>query len=78
MLKQVARLAKANVFPAVCYLLAAYFGYAFCLAAGIPPSEPIDATSGTYLALTLFLVMLPEAKRLRLGAVFEYEREFKS
>ena len=73
MLQQFSRIAKANVFPAVCYLLATYFGYAFCLAVGIPPVKAIDTTSGTYLALTLFLVMLPEAKRLKLGTIFEYE-----
>lgn len=66
-----------NVFPALCYLLAAYFLYAFSLVVGMPPSKPLDATSGSYLALALFMFMLPEAKKLKLGQLFEYEAQVK-
>jgi len=55
------------------YLIAAYFLYAFCHVVGVPPDKPIDASSGSYLALSLFLFMLPEAKKLKLGQLFEYE-----
>ena len=67
----------ANVFPTLCYLLAAYFLYAFNIVVGIPPSKPLEATSASYLALALFLFMLPEAKKLKLGQLFEYEAKVK-
>lgn len=67
------KLATANVFPIICYLLAAYFLYAFCSVIGVPPRKPLDSSSGSYLALALFLFMLPEAKKLKLGQLFEYE-----
>jgi hypothetical protein len=66
-----------NVFPTLCYLLAAYFLYAFCNVIGVPPSKPLDTTSGSFLALALFLFMLPEAKKLKLGQLFEYEAKVK-
>src|SRR5258706_14837807 len=74
LLKQVA---IANVFPTICYLLAAYFLFAFCHVVGIPPDKPIETSSGSYLALALFLFMLPEAKKLKLGQLFEYEAKVK-
>jgi len=73
MIKLLKSVLSANVFPAICYLLAAYFLFASCQATGVPPSKPLDATSGSYLALALFMFMLPEAKRLKLGKLFEYE-----
>jgi hypothetical protein len=71
------RFADFNVFPILCYLLSAYFFFSFCLAIGIPPSKPLDATNGTFLALSLFFFMLPEAKKLKLGQLFEYEARVK-
>lgn len=73
----ISNLSGANVFPTLCYLLAAYFLYAFCIVAGVPPSKPLDSTSGSYLALALFLFMLPEAKKLKFGQLFEYEARVK-
>jgi hypothetical protein len=70
-------LAKVNVFPIICYVLAAYFFWAFCIAIGFPPSKALDASSGSYLALALFLFMLPEAKKLKFGQLFEYEARVK-
>lgn len=77
MLTLLSRVANANVFPTTCYLLAVYFLYAFCTVVGVPPSKPLDASSGSYLALALFLFMLPEAKKLKLGQLFEYEAKVK-
>src|SRR5579871_474336 len=77
MWQSIKQLAAANVFPTICYLLAAYFLYAFCRVVGVPPDKPIDASSGSYLALALFLFMLPEAKKLKLGQLFEYEARVK-
>lgn len=71
------KLSGANVFPTLCYLLAAYFLYAFCMFVGVPPSKPLDSSSGSYLALALFLFMLPEAKKLKFGQLFEYEARVK-
>lgn len=68
---------SANVFPIICYLLAAYFMWGFCIAVEIPPTKPLNATSGGYLALALFLFILPEAKKLKLGQLFEYEAKVK-
>lgn len=73
----ISKLSGANVFPVLCYLLAAYFLYAFCSVVGVPPSKPLDGTSGSYMALALFLFMLPEAKKLKFGQLFEYEARVK-
>lgn len=67
------KISVANVFPALCYLLAIYFFFAFSALVGVPPSKPLDHGSATYLLLALFLFMLPEAKRIRLGKLFEFE-----
>lgn len=73
----ISKLSRANVFPTLCYLLSVYFLYAFCVVVGVPPNKPLDSTSGSYLVLALFLFMLPEAKRLKLGQLFEYEARVK-
>lgn len=67
----------ANVFPTICYVFAAFFSYAFLLRVGLPPEKELDATAGTYVVLALFLFMLPEAKRLKLGQIFEFESKVK-
>jgi hypothetical protein len=64
---------KINVFPWVCYVLSASFLIAFFQQVGFPPEQPISATSFIYVTLALFLFMLPEAKKIRLGQLFEYE-----
>lgn len=71
------KLCRVNVFPILCYIISAYFLYAFCVAIGVPPSRSLDRTSGSYLAIALFLFMLPEAKRVKLGELFEYESRVK-
>lgn len=77
MWSSVKTLLAANVFPTICYVMAAFFVYAFFLRVGFPPVKDLDATAGTYLALALFMFMLPEAKRLKLGQLFEYEAKVK-
>lgn len=77
MWKKLKTLTGANVFPTLCYVLAAYFFYAFSEVVGIPPTKALDSASGSYLALALFLFMLPEAKKLKLGQLFEYEARVK-
>lgn len=55
------------------YLLAGYFFSAFCIDVGVPPSKPLTINNGSYLALSLFLFILPESRKLKLGKLFEYE-----
>jgi len=66
---------KVNVFPMLCYILAAMFFYFFLHTVGFPPSKPVDSSSWSYVALALFLFMLPEAKKLKLTQLFEYEAQ---
>ena len=77
MLKTIKALLVTNVFPVICYVLAAFFAYGFFVRVGFPPIGDLDATGGTYLALALFLLMLPEAKRIKLGQLFEFEARVK-
>lgn len=77
MYQSIKNLLGANIFPILCYLFAAYFLFAFCSVVGVPPSKPLDTTSASYLALALFLFMLPEAKKLKFGKLFEYEARVK-
>ena len=73
MLQRLKSLLVANVVPTLCYLLAVFFAYAYFLQVGFPPVSKLDPTAATYLSLMLFLFMLPEAKKLRLGKLFEFE-----
>ena len=77
MLQAVRTFLTANVFPVICYLIAAFFVWAFLLRVGLPPARDLDSTGGAYLALALFMFLLPEAKRLKLGQLFEYEARVK-
>ncbi|NJA06985.1 hypothetical protein [Methylomonas sp. UP202] len=62
-----------NVFPVLCYLAMVAFASAFILVAGLPPLRDLTPTSSAYLALTIFFFLLPEAKKLKMGKLFEYE-----
>jgi len=71
------KIASFNVFPVICYLCSAYFFWAFLAAIGIPPTNSLDASSGSFLSLALFLFLLPEAKKIKFGQIFEYEAKVK-
>ncbi|RYH58336.1 MAG: hypothetical protein EON54_11605 [Alcaligenaceae bacterium] len=51
--------------------------WAFLAAMGFPPKEALNITSGSYLGLALFLFLLPEAKKIKFGQIFEYEAKVK-
>ena len=62
-----------NVFPIICYLLSSYFLFAYCHLVGVPPEAPLPTAAAFYLLLALFLFLLPEAKKIKFGKLFEYE-----
>lgn len=62
-----------DVQRAISLFFSAYFLYAFHLNVGFPPSKDISSTSITYLALFVFFLLLPFAKKLKLGKLLEYE-----
>ena len=66
-----------RIFPLICWLCAGYFFWAFHKAVGIPPVNALNASSGSFLALALFLFLIPEAKKLKFGQLFEYEAKVK-
>jgi hypothetical protein len=57
--------------------LAAYFFIAFIMANGFPPRKPLDATSTSYLVLFVFFLLLPSARKLKLGKILEYEAKVR-
>src|SRR5262245_1496256 len=77
MLAYIRNILSQDVFPIVCYVLAGCFLWAFFYIVGLPPQRALDVSSGAYVALALFLFMLPEAKKLKFGNVFEFEARVK-
>lgn len=71
------KIGNFNVFPVICYVGSAYFLWAFLTLIGVPPTKSLDASSGSFLGLALFLFLLPEAKKLKFGQIFEYEAKVK-
>lgn len=66
-----------RLFPIICWLSAGYFFWAFLKAVGVPPVNALNASSGSFLGLALFLFLIPEAKKLKFGQLFEYEAKVK-
>jgi hypothetical protein len=66
-----------RLFPVICWLSAGYFFWAFLKAVGVPPVNALNASSGSFLGLALFLFLIPEAKKLKFGQLFEYEAKVK-
>ncbi len=58
-------------------LIAAYFFYLFHRAVGFPPERTLEVSSTTYLIVSVFFFLLPAAKKLKLGRLFEYEAHVK-
>jgi hypothetical protein len=63
------------VLPTVCWILSAYFFVIFHVSSGFPPTDLSKKSSLSLLLLSLFLFLLPFAKRIKLGKIFEFERE---
>ncbi len=72
-MEQVKKWVCINIFRLFSLIIAAYFFYVFHTLAGFPPKENLSATSTTYLLLSIFFLLLPSAKKLKLGKLFEYE-----
>ena len=53
--------------------VAAYFLWAFHLHVGYPPTGDLTVTSGTYLALFVFFLVFPVARRLKFGKFIDFE-----
>lgn len=62
-----------NAVRIVCLIIAGYFLYLFHSMAGFPPLKELTPTSITYLILFIFFLILPSAKKLKLGKLLEYE-----
>ena len=67
---------KANylsVISLISPLIAVYFILVFHLHVEFPPTAPLTPTAATYLALSIFFLVLPFAQRLKLGKLIEFE-----
>ncbi len=58
--------------------IGAYFIVVFHINEGFPPCTPIENDNWVFLFLGIFLLLLPFAKRLKIGQLFEIEREIKT
>ena len=54
-----------------------YFIWALHLHVGFPPMTPLTPTAVTYLALSVFFMVLPYAQRLKLGKFIEFEAKIE-
>lgn len=64
---------KKNIMNIVSLLLSAYFFFVFHYLAGMPPTASLTPTTTTYLFLAIFFLLVPSAKKIKLGKIFEYE-----
>jgi hypothetical protein len=77
-LSTVGKWLSTNVFRVLCLGLAGYFFYVFHHAVGLPPEEPLTASTTLYLVISLFFFLLPFAKKLKLGSLLEYESKIEA
>ena len=68
---------KAYFRPVLSRVIAGYFIWAFHLHVGFPPMTPLTPTAVTYLALSVFFMVLPYAQRLKLGKFIEFEAKIE-
>jgi phosphopantetheine adenylyltransferase len=66
-----------NLLRLASFLLAAYFFYVFHLRQGLPATEDLDSTSIIFLALSVIFTLLPLAKKITIGKLFEYEAKVR-
>ena len=55
------------------WAIAIYFFWAFHLHVGFPPTEPLTHSAAAYLALFVLFLVLPAARKLRIGKLFDFE-----
>lgn len=65
----------ANGFRITSIALSIYFLCVFHSIVGLPPKKDLDPTSTTYLIVSIFFLLLPLAKTLKLGKLLEYEAQ---
>ena len=68
---------KAHFWPLLSRVIAGYFIWALHLHVGFPPMTPLTPTAATYLALSVFFMVLPYAQRLKLGKLIEFEAKIE-
>lgn len=61
-----------KAFNCISWFLAAYFMFAFHYNSGVPPTAILDDGLFIYVVLAIFFFLLPFAKTLKIGSVFEY------
>ena len=62
-----------NVLRLISLTMAAYFFYVFHSLVGFPPEKDLKPSSLTYLILSIFFLLIPLAKKIKLGKLLEYE-----
>lgn len=67
--------ASINGYKLASVAVSAYFFYVFHSIVGLPPCKDLDATSTTYLVVSIFFFLLPLAKTLKLGKLLEFEAQ---
>ena len=65
MWEQLKRLTSTSVFPVLSLVASGYFFYCFSVAVGVPPTQTIDTSSASYLALAILFFVLPEIRKFQ-------------
>jgi hypothetical protein len=63
--------------PAISWIFAVYFLVVFHLSTGIPPKNVQNTSDWVMLALGLIFVILPFLKKIKVGDIFELERQVR-
>ena len=68
---------RSLLFSIISRLVAVYFIWTFHHHVGFPPTKELTITSGAYLILFVFFMILPFARRLKIGKILEFEAKVK-
>ena len=68
---------KPRLFSLFPRLIALYFFWMFHLHTGFPPVALLTPTAATYLMLSVFFLLIPLARRLKLGRLIEFEAKIE-
>ena len=66
-----------NIFRLLSFFLAGYFFFIFHRSVGFPPKWDLTTTTTTYLILSIFFLLLPYAKKIKIGDFMEFEAKVK-
>ena len=64
-----------DIFPFLCRLVACILLLMGLIGTGFPPQDSISTNTAFLLALSLFFLLLPIAKKISLGKILTFERE---